>query len=466
MSRPQISRPFAFNRNPPISGTQQVGDIAIGTPDVGFEASGVQWWNGPDESIGYVIAKPVTKSVEYPGGLTDPNYPDQSTPVTVNELSLSNAYRGSDVVLSNGYQTAHQQFGYQQSVLGNTTINVTDKIMFSVLVNLAQPSTLADTHFIGIGYTWMNLQGNPYGAFPGNDTYSMGYCSDGYIYYNGGRYAGGLQTWGDGDIIDIAIDNNINGLWVRVNGGYWNNNPTANPMTGTNKIEAIGGPFYPALCPGYEGTMTIQNTSTYYVPVRFLFLGKTLAAVGFLRSADLTEASFIELVNVHFRENFSTATDAYSYLVTNNYWTSFGGFTLYGNGDITYNTQRYGGYSSTTNTGFICDGNRDTYNGIIYNLTGSLAADIATIWTAAGLDTNNAYVWNINWTTGGSIVARVALNPDNISSSIAIVPIDKSDTRWQSGIIGGPTLAGTFEFPATFTLYIPTTQISNHTDWC
>lgn len=262
MSRSQVSRPFAYNTGYPISGTEQVGNIAIGTPDVGFELSGVQWWNGPDESVGYVIAKPNVNG-------------DQHTPVS--------------------------------------------------------------------------------GVF---------------------------------------------------------------------------------------------------------------AHVAFLRSADLTDASFIELVNVHFHQNFSTANDAKSYLTTNNYWTSFGGFTLYGNGDITYNTQRYGGYSSTTNTGFVCDGTRDTYNGIVYNLTGSLPGDISAVWTAAGLDTNNAYVWNITWATGGSIVARVALNPDNISNSIAIVPIDQTDTRWQSGAIGGPTLAGTFEFPATFTPYIPTTQISSHTDWC
>ena len=55
-----IARPFAYNPspNPTISGTTQVGDLAIGTPTSGFTNS-PQFWNGPDELAGYVIAYPV-----------------------------------------------------------------------------------------------------------------------------------------------------------------------------------------------------------------------------------------------------------------------------------------------------------------------------------------------------------------------------------------------------------------------
>lgn len=52
------ARPFAYNPGSPISGTQQVGDLAVGTPDWGF-TSNPQFWNGPDEELGYVIALPV-----------------------------------------------------------------------------------------------------------------------------------------------------------------------------------------------------------------------------------------------------------------------------------------------------------------------------------------------------------------------------------------------------------------------
>ena len=50
--------PFAYNPGSNIPGTQKVGNISYGTPDSGFENSSLKWWNGPDEDLGYVIAKP------------------------------------------------------------------------------------------------------------------------------------------------------------------------------------------------------------------------------------------------------------------------------------------------------------------------------------------------------------------------------------------------------------------------
>lgn len=60
------ARPFAYNTGATISGTDQVGNLAIGFPTVGFESTGLKWWNGPDEDLGYVIAH------ETPSG-TQPN---------------------------------------------------------------------------------------------------------------------------------------------------------------------------------------------------------------------------------------------------------------------------------------------------------------------------------------------------------------------------------------------------------
>ena len=43
------SRPFAYNTGAPIDGTQQVGNLAIGYPTIGFELTGLDWWMGPYE---------------------------------------------------------------------------------------------------------------------------------------------------------------------------------------------------------------------------------------------------------------------------------------------------------------------------------------------------------------------------------------------------------------------------------
>ena len=53
------STPLAYNLGAPISGTTQVGNLAIGTPTSGFTNS-PQFWNGPDEDLGWVIAFPVS----------------------------------------------------------------------------------------------------------------------------------------------------------------------------------------------------------------------------------------------------------------------------------------------------------------------------------------------------------------------------------------------------------------------
>ena len=59
------ARPFAYNPPPNavIAGTEQVGSLAIGTPTSGF-TSNPQFWNGPDEELGYVIAKPISGNTQ------------------------------------------------------------------------------------------------------------------------------------------------------------------------------------------------------------------------------------------------------------------------------------------------------------------------------------------------------------------------------------------------------------------
>ena len=56
------SRPFAYNTGSAIAGAMQTGSLAIGTASIAWQdvqPGGTQWWNGPDEDLGYVIAYPV-----------------------------------------------------------------------------------------------------------------------------------------------------------------------------------------------------------------------------------------------------------------------------------------------------------------------------------------------------------------------------------------------------------------------
>jgi len=53
------ARPFAYNTGSPIPGTEQLGDLSIGAPLSGF-TDNPQFWNGPDEEVGYVIGYTVS----------------------------------------------------------------------------------------------------------------------------------------------------------------------------------------------------------------------------------------------------------------------------------------------------------------------------------------------------------------------------------------------------------------------
>jgi hypothetical protein len=312
------ARPFAYNTGAGITGTVQFGYLAVGTPTAGFASTGLPWWNGPDEDLGYVIAASV------PGNTQPTQVPDD-------KITLSTTYKGTDIALSNNNQTASQVFSYQQTVLGQTLISGTDKVMFSVQYTSTNPSVGVGGRFIGVGLTGMDYQGDPFNGYPGNDTNSIGFSDGGNYYYNGASVQSGLPTWTSGDTIDIAISAGQR-WWIRVNGGNWNNNPAANPTTGANGSVLNGlTNFYPALCPYIYGTMQILNYPKYGVPTDYNFLGNVSASVGFFRSSALTDPSFISIANYVAGPSgggpFASGSAAKTWLNANGYWTSYGGAT-------------------------------------------------------------------------------------------------------------------------------------------
>jgi hypothetical protein len=109
------SRPFAYNTGSVISGTQQFGSLAVGTPTSGVTGS-PQWWNGPDEELGYVIAESVsgnTQPTPVSGvsasvgffrstGLTESSYINLAQRISINQTFAT----GNDAYLwlsGNGY---------------------------------------------------------------------------------------------------------------------------------------------------------------------------------------------------------------------------------------------------------------------------------------------------------------------------------------------------------------------------
>jgi hypothetical protein len=80
------TRLFAYNTGSQIPGTDQIGDLAIGVVDLDYsqDPGGVKWWMGPDEDLGYVIAKPIppnTQPTEISGVTASVGF-DRSTDLT------------------------------------------------------------------------------------------------------------------------------------------------------------------------------------------------------------------------------------------------------------------------------------------------------------------------------------------------------------------------------------------------
>ena len=112
-------RPFAYNPSRTlIDGTIQIGDLAVGTPTSGFTGP-PQWWNGPDEDLGYVIAESVsggTQPTNIPGvtasvgfyrstGLTESSFIQIAQVVSVNQ-TFATGDAATTWLNANGYWTS------------------------------------------------------------------------------------------------------------------------------------------------------------------------------------------------------------------------------------------------------------------------------------------------------------------------------------------------------------------------
>ena len=118
------ARPFARNTGAAIAGTTQVGNLAVGIPTAGFAATGLPWWNGPDEDLGYVIATqvpadnqptPVPPSVTASVGfwrstaLTDASFislAEYVSRIAGSPQTFSNPLAAKTWLITNGYWTS------------------------------------------------------------------------------------------------------------------------------------------------------------------------------------------------------------------------------------------------------------------------------------------------------------------------------------------------------------------------
>jgi hypothetical protein len=146
-----ITRSFAYNSGTGITGTTQYGSIAVGTLPINY-GGGVRWWNGPDESLGYVIGH--TAGAKTTGNKTVSVSPPtigfwRSSALTENSfVSKCNLVLGQNFTDGATAKSWLESNGYWTSYPGIVTSNLL------VHLDSGNPSS-----YPGTGSTWYGLTG-------------------------------------------------------------------------------------------------------------------------------------------------------------------------------------------------------------------------------------------------------------------------------------------------------------------
>jgi hypothetical protein len=185
------------------------------------------------------------------------------------------AYLGPYISVSdrNRRATANSILAGEPSALGTYAIETGDTVMFSVTLN----TWSGEPNYTGIGISNHSLDLNNYVGSDGN---SLAYYDAGTAYGDGILLESGTPVFqAAGSVIDVAVDRINNLIYLRVDGGYWNNDAMADPVTATGGIDIayISGTVYPAISPwrslaGFSDQIQINTQAQYAAPTGFQFV--------------------------------------------------------------------------------------------------------------------------------------------------------------------------------------------------
>ena len=308
------------------------------------------------------------------------------------------------------------------SALGEVGIAVGQKKMVSFSLDGDDESNPAN-YWIGVGTTATDLNNNL-----GNDNNSYGFNNLGDLYYGGGSIETGYPTFGTvGDIIDVAIHGG-NLMWYRINGGAWNGNNSADPSTGAYGIDISGlqTTVYPALSIlGDQGPslFSVFDNSPYAIPNGYTLIPGDKPAYSFTITD--TQFSYLNVVC----------------------------------GSAQGQPNGVSGFTITSTSDLAC--------GVYGDLTNTTQIENAFINSGAGLGWNGV-ICEVTWGPGSSItngIAKVAYVGSGSNYRTLITSVDPTDTNYlnNNNNANGTSLAGTFNFPATFKIVLP---IDHKGGWC
>jgi len=255
------ARPFAYNTGSTISGTTQIGSLAVGTPSSGFTGN-PKWWNGPDEDLGYVICRPNTSGNQpNPGSL--PAFirfsrsklkTDQSFINLVNSVfkqTFTTTSQCTSYLTTNGYWTSFVSFVTSGLILN---YDISDSSSYS-----------------GSGTTITDLQANSNSTTFNSPTYTSSGGS--YLTFNGSNQYFRTNT-ALGSKLNPVNSSTIISIFVWVypmdNGVIVQEIGQTTPNSGwhDSQIEMVSGTLRFSVWsnnPGFASTISTPLNNWYYV---------------------------------------------------------------------------------------------------------------------------------------------------------------------------------------------------------
>ncbi len=202
-----ISTSFAYNTGSPIAGTQQVGSLAIGVPTNGFASTGLPWWQGPDEELGYVIAEPVSGNTQ---------------PTPISGVTASLGFYRSDFLTDNSFvELANVVSGQNFTGATEASVWLTNNGYWN---SYSGPVLYLDANnlssYPGTGTTWYDISSN------GNDvtmvnSSSITWNNSGPVYFSTG--ANGWFNNPSGSNLPTGNANYTFIIWIQL-GSTWSGN--------------------------------------------------------------------------------------------------------------------------------------------------------------------------------------------------------------------------------------------------
>lgn len=253
------ARPFAYNTGFSIGGTSQVGDLAVGIPSAGF--SGLpDFWNGPNEELGYVIAYPQSNGLHptpVPGKTSSVGF--WRSKFMTNESFLALVLNKTGQTFATGLQakTWLNNNGYWTSF--PSPVVTADLVL---RLDAGDPSS-----YSGSGSTWTDIAGTQQNVTLYNSpAYTSG--TPAYFNFNGSNQYG----LGSGSVIPTTAY--TKSAWFYLN-GYQDNNIVSGdghfiymgPAGSTHKIYC--GHANWALFTAFPSSATISLNTWYNVTLTF-----------------------------------------------------------------------------------------------------------------------------------------------------------------------------------------------------